>query len=222
MKEIFKIFEFVKVLIEEPAQLVKVLLSICKLVASVVFSEWLYRYYFGTYHLIDLLSVREWIEFVLSGRIFLCMLLFVGSHLLLFSFLPGLTLLPFMLIIRLLPLPKQVGPNDGRAIGKFISRMGLINIDYTTGRISATEKTEQLATVANSYIDKKERSQMKRFQHSLVNELGHTIFVFLFLYYYVLHGLTKGPGFLTLTIIVIVSSAYFILPLVSHIKPCTW
>lgn len=211
MKEVLKIFEFVKVLIEEPAELIKVLLSICKLVASVVFSEWLYRYYFGSYQLIDLLLVREWIDFAISGRVFLCMLLFVGSHLLLFSFFPVITLLPFLLIARLVPFPKQLGPNDGKAVGKFITKAGLLKIDYTTGRITATDNTERLADIANSFIDKEERNQMKRFQHSLINELGHTIFVFLFLYYYVLHDLYKGPGFLMLTIVVIIIICFFYL-----------
>ncbi len=81
LAELIKMFiDAIKLLLEEPGKILKAFLSLSKLLLTLVLTEWIYRKTFGNYHVIDFLSLPQWTEYLLSGRIFMCMIFFAATY----------------------------------------------------------------------------------------------------------------------------------------------
>lgn len=72
--------ELVKILADEPEKIETALIKAIRIVFSLIISSFLYTRFIGTYTLIPLNDYESLIEFFLSGRILICLLLFFVSE----------------------------------------------------------------------------------------------------------------------------------------------
>ncbi|MES2373367.1 MAG: hypothetical protein V4557_12355 [Bacteroidota bacterium] len=210
LTELIKMFiDAIKLLLEEPGKILQAFLSLSKLLLTLVFTEWIYRKAFGNYQVIDFTSLLQWKEYLLSGRIFMCMIFFALTYLFLFYVLPGLSSLPFQLINYLIKKPIKIGKTEGALIFRFLRMFKLLDYDEEKQRILTMEKTDELLEFIKAIVHKEARSEVSRYKDTLISDLGHTYFVFIIFYFTILPGLQANRFVSEMVIAVFILILFF-------------
>lgn len=178
-----KFFEIFKMLLNEPEKIKANIISVIKLFLTLVFAEWLYRYFIGLYHLINFLSLTEWIEFILKGRVFVCILTFCVSYILLFYLLPMISALPFWMLAKAMKLPNGLDKNDSGVIRWVLRTFQLLDINEKEGRLVVMKNTDILRDIVRAFSEKESKKEARLLKDTLMSEIGHTYFVFCVLYF---------------------------------------
>ena len=198
--------EIVKILLEEPERFRKFGLFIIKSFLNLIIASELYIWICGTYTLIDITDFSAWSEFVLSGRVLICILLFITSEFLIFSLLPIISTGPLDWIAG-----KLYSGNPDRSVRKFIMWVfkvtKVVSVDDTTKKLSTGKNTDSFYEFLKEYEEKESKKEIASLKNSLLNEILHSYFVFIVLYFFVL----DFPHYKAINVIVI--TGCIILPL---------
>lgn len=73
--------EIIKLLADEPEKIEKAIFRAIKVVFSIIIAERLFRFIAGPYLFLELDSYTDWLHFILSGRLLICLFFyFIGSY----------------------------------------------------------------------------------------------------------------------------------------------
>lgn len=203
------VLDFIKLLLDEPSKLKKLIIVLSRIALSVVFAGWLYIKILSKFTVFDILDFRQWSEFIFSGRVLVVGFIYLISYFILFYILEGL--LAPLVIWFLKPSPvKRIDKIEGKIIGWVLRKGKLLDIDGEAKKIRLMENSDSLYEIATAFSKKETKDEMKSFQHSLINEIFFTYAAFVLLYFGILHDLphTKGLTALLLICLVIFLLAY--------------
>lgn len=96
--------DLIKLLVEKPDHLLKGFLQFLRALLIIIFSDHIYKIYVFDYQLIDFFKISDWIDFLLSGRFLICLLLYLCLDFILFELYVTLIILPLDLIIKICDL----------------------------------------------------------------------------------------------------------------------
>ncbi|MEK6615783.1 MAG: hypothetical protein AABZ32_06695, partial [Bacteroidota bacterium] len=177
--------EIIKILIEEPERLRKFGLFIIKAVLNIIFASTIYVWIFGEYSLFNTSDFKAWSEFILSGRILICILLYVASEFLLFSLLSIISTAPLYWLASKIYSDKP--DRSERDFVRWILRItNVISFDKKTNKVSAGKNTDGFFEFVSLFEEKESKKEISSLKNSLLNEILHTYFVFVVIYFFVL------------------------------------
>lgn len=187
-------FEFIQKLIDEPEKLRKIAISIGRASLTIIFTSYLYEKLVSHYTLIDPLSYQDWTDFLLSGRILICLFLVFVAYFILFELFGTLTSALLMLITKSKAV--ELDEDQRGVIHWLFKTIGIINYDRKTRRISAGEHTESFRDILIEFEKKENREQVATLQNSYASQIWHTYILFLIYYLWMqnvfpVHGLLK-------------------------------
>lgn len=175
--------EFFKLLIEEPEKRKKLLLFSIRFVLNIIFASHLYLWVIGKYSIINIADVYAWIEFVKSGRVLICVLLYFTSDQILFSFLEIFTLGLLHLLSKKVVVKFYFGRDEKNIIFRVLDMFELITFDKKTNKIKAGKNTEEFYEAIETFTKKETKMEIRSFKNSFVSDLVHTFFVFVIIFY---------------------------------------
>ena len=198
--------EFFKILIEEPARLLKFVFFIVKFLLNVCFTYVLYTWSIGTPTLIDYKDINGIFSFIVSGKIFIPIIFYFISEVFFFQLLSGFSMAPFDRLTKNVDFSK---PDETliKVLRWGLIKAKIISIDTTTNATSAGEKTNLFHDLL-VYYETEGRNEIHTIRHSLVNKVMQLYSMFLVLFIFWFNFYTKNNVF---NIIVIIISV--ILPL---------
>lgn len=174
-----------ELLLEEPKKLQKLAFILCKTVLVVLFANWLFKTIVGNYNLIEIDNFRQWVEFILSGRILLCCFFYFISYLILFQLFGSLVELTFNTILT--PKPVDHLDNDAQNIISWtLRKLDILDYDRKKGEVKLMLHSDELREYVAFFTNQNARKDITAYKASLLNEIGLTYLVFSLVYFLVL------------------------------------
>jgi len=201
-------------LLETPSKLRKIIALIGKVVLNLIFSEWLYKTFVGSYTLNDILNWDQWVEFLLSGKVFLCTLLYFTSDVVLFHLLPFITNIPIKFLGRKRVKKKQDLNEYGFFITWYLKSLELLHINKEEKRIDLMDNSDVLYELATDFKKKETRREVRSIKDSIVELFIHPLIVFLILYFTILEDIPHNTFLNTLLWI------FLIVAIVTYFSAC--
>lgn len=200
--------EFLLTLLESPGKIKGAVIWACRILLSVLASSWLYTKVFGTYTLIKLTDLNVLAEFLLSGRVLICILLFAICNFILFEFLNAISILIFQFFAEKFSKLKGITTAIEAVLIWLLKKHRFINIDAKNDTIELMQKSDQLYDWVVKMPEKETREEMWDFQDSYINDIGHTFFVFTLLYFTILNQVPH-TSFIKWVIIIIFFGIFY-------------
>ena len=201
------IIEFIKMLLEEPSKLKKLIIIIARILLSIILASWFYSKIISPYTVFDIFNFKNWADFITTGRILIVGFMYLFSYFLLFYLLESI--LGPLTIYLLKPKPvKHIDKMGGRTMARFLRIYHLLDIDYKEKKIRLMENSDTLYQITTLLINEEAKKEIKSFQHSLINEIFFTYAAFLIIYFSIL---TTQPHPTGLTILLLVCLVLFLL-----------
>lgn len=176
--------ETVKVLIEEPEKLKKLIVLLIRFVLISVFTSLLYIHIFDKYELLNIKSGTFWNElytFFISGNALIVALLYLTLKVVLFDIIAELGAFILRYLVVLTTRKKSHFKNTG--LTRFILEFyGIIEFDEKN-KVSLGHNYEQFYELLSIYQDKEAKKEIHGLKYSLMNETLHSYFVFTILFF---------------------------------------
>lgn len=177
--------ELFKILIETPEKLRKVGIFLIKQTLNVIFAAKLYTLWIGKFDIINIKDFAAWSEYFLSGRVLICVLMYFVSEIFLFQILSGITdglmRLFYWLAVKKFTFGRTRDEKD--YVLKVLSWFHLVSINEKTKKVEAGKNTNEFYEFVEAFNQKDSKQEITSIKNSLVQDLVHTFFVFVFLYY---------------------------------------
>lgn len=175
--------EFYKILLDEPGKISKVSLRFLELLTSVIFAEAIYRYLFGSYHLIQFSNSEAWMQFLFSGRIFLVLGCFLFSKNVILSTISGILLFTAEKLFRHKTLIR-IGRKD---MTEWLQRFSVVTFDKENKIPSPGRNFSLLYAFCQSFTNEDDEVGIYTFKHSLINEVLTQYLAILIIYFFMLN-----------------------------------
>lgn len=178
-------FEVFKILIEAPEKLRKFGIFFIKQMLNTIFAAKLYVLWIGKFDLINIKDFSAWSEYFLSGRVLICILIYFISEIFLFQILSsitdGLMRLFYWLAVKKVTFGRTRDEKD--YVMKVLSWFHLVSINDKTKKIEAGKNTNEFYDFVEVFNQKDSKKEISSIKNSLVQDIVHTFFIFVFLYY---------------------------------------
>lgn len=178
-------FETVRVLIEEPEKLRKVVVFIIKFILISVFTSVLYIHVFGKYELLNFKDEKFWDDiynFIITGRILTIVLFYLASKLILFDLVAEIPALILRGIVNWIIRDKS-NFRDNMLIRFILELFGVIQFDSKRKRATLGKNYEQFYEMLYVYENTEAKKEIHNIKNSLMSETLHSLFVFAILYF---------------------------------------
>jgi len=194
------ILDFIKILLEEPSKLKKLIILMTRMILAIILASWLYTKIVSTYTVFDLLSFQHWTDFIVTGRIIVVALMYLISYFLLYYLLE--IVLSALIIWLMKPKPVEyIDKSSRRVIGWMLQKLDFLDINENTKKIRLMEKSDSLYEIAGAFTRKETKDEIISFQHSLINEIFYTYVAFLILYFSILSNLVHTKALIILLLV---------------------
>jgi len=179
-------FDILKIFIEEPTKLWKLLFSFVKVVLATIFTSKLYIWLVGPFETIDLSNTKSLSNFILNGDILICIFLFLLSYFTLFELLIPLTLFPINWIAKKLSSDKSDLDEDDFVI--FLLRIfKVIRFDSKRKRLYSNKSLKELIDFFISLQQKESQEEISKIKNTTIDNIVHTSIVFVLIFYFVIN-----------------------------------
>lgn len=192
--------EIVKALLTAPDKFKSAIIWISRVLMGIILASTVYIKLFGTYQVFALNDWPSWTEYLLSGRVFICLLLYVICDQFLFALVTTVSTIFFRLLSKKIYKSATKTKGAGEVI-RFGLKFGeMLDIDGRTGKIQLMDRSEDLHEALIKFNAKEGRADMLSYKDSFLNDIGNTFFVFAFVYFTLL---PKLPHSLLLGLIIV-------------------
>jgi hypothetical protein len=171
------ISDILKILLEEPERIRSLFIKFVKLILSIILASHMYIWIIGPYHLINYLSIAQWVEFVMSGRVLIVLLIFIVSDFVIFSFLPGFTSGLLIWIARKTSY-KGDGKEERHFIRWFLKIFNIIEYDETSKKVLAGPNAKVFESALEYMVHDEGRDDFHQMKNSFLNEIVHSYLIF--------------------------------------------
>ena len=187
--------EFVKLLLNHPDKFRKAGIWMSRVFLTVLGSSWLYIQIFGSYSLIQLNDLNQWADFLMSGRVLICSVLFIITQYVLFEILGGFSQWMFTSFAKWLLGRVPKGKEIFVPIIWALRKGELIDIDLKNQTAKLMDGTDELFDRLVKLEKKEGKAELKDSRNQYIDDVGHTVFVFVVLYFTILKGFPHYPFF---------------------------
>ena len=201
------VLDVFKILIEEDNKLIKLASNILKGSLVVIGTVKLYQFTVGNYHVMDVLSFAEWTEFVVSGRILVCLFLMAIVHFILFRLLKPFTLVAitwFAKAARKFKIENSVS----KSIPKILDKFELIKIENDSQKVSVARNTEEFYEFVKAFKKTSTKKDLREIKDAYIDDIWHPYLLFV-AYYFIYLRTSIDSGFVTFCIIFGILSIFF-------------
>lgn len=175
--------EILKALMEMPEKLGAVLIKIAKIVFTIIFAAKIYELCVGKYAYIEWSEVNAWLEFIMSGRILLCIAFYGIAWTILFEILPIISFLPLKYLAHKNPPSLTIDKSTSTGILNLLDSFKLLKVDFKGRRIRAALYTEELRDFVEDYSKKETKSEIISIKNALITDVWHFYFLFVISYF---------------------------------------
>lgn len=172
----------IKILIEEPQKVRRLLLIILEVVLVLIFATKIYVCFWGSYSLIDFFSIVQWIEFIQSGRILICVFCYLLSYIILFPFLSGVIIGFVILLTNILDLKIHFfSKKDLKKVLFFLSFFELIS--FKDNVLKKGKHTNEFLTFMMEFQKQETKDEIAILKDSFLSDIIQMYFVSAIVYY---------------------------------------
>lgn len=198
--------EIFKIITEEPNKITKAIIFVLRSVFNLILASKLYIYFIGNYELLNITDYKSIYEFIVSGRVLLCILFYIFSDFIFFVIISSIVDLGFKMLSVWIRnhFIFSLKSKDKERFFKGFSRMGMLNYDPINKKISAGTNTIELYELLLFLNQADAGSKFRKYKEKLVKEIIHNLVVFIVTYFLVLKMGTLSIGINTIIIIVFV------------------
>lgn len=180
--------EFVKLLLNHPDKFRKVGIWLSRLFLTILAASWLYTKIFGGYRLIQLNDLNQWGEFFLSGRVLVCCVLFIITNYVLFELLGGFSHWMYSSFAKWILSGVRKSKEIFVPIIWALRSGELLDINLKDQTAKLMDGTNELYQKLIQLEKKEGKAKLKNSRNQYIDEVGHTVFVFVVMYYTILNG----------------------------------
>ena len=126
--------DLLKILLDEPERIRALFIKFVKLVLSIILASHAYIWIIGPHKLINFTSIAQWVEFVISGRVLIVLLIFIASDFVIFSLLPAFTSGLLILVARKISYKGDFSDEQQTIIG-LLKFLRIIEIEKDAKRV---------------------------------------------------------------------------------------
>ncbi len=168
-----------KIFTEEPEKATKAGIRIISTILLLIIAEWLYRQFFGNYHLMNLGEFRDWAEFILSGRIAVVIACYLIARYVIQSLLVESLLLG---IIQFL-CTRKFAKLDGNEIKSLLNFLNIVKTSEDKEIPKPGKHIDVLYEAAESFKKPEDVAAYTQMKHSLLNDILNFYALFLVVYF---------------------------------------
>jgi hypothetical protein len=175
-------YDLAKILIDEPEKIKKLGFLLLKFILNLIFASFLYQWTIGEYTLIDFTNPDQWLDYLISGRILICVFLYFTSEILLFEILTIFTVAPldfFVIRISRTDFTTDVNGFIRWVLGLF----NVVQVDNKTQKVTAGKNTNEFLEFLEEYSKKESQEEITTIKNSLANKVYHTSVVIAIVYF---------------------------------------
>ncbi|MBI2285158.1 MAG: hypothetical protein HYU71_15710 [Bacteroidetes bacterium] len=192
--------EIVKTLMEMPEKLGALLIKVAKMVFTIILAANIYELCVGKYRYFNWTDTAAWLEFVMSGRILLCIAFYGIAWAILFQVLPIISFLPLKYLAHKYPPSLTIDKSTSSGILKLLDSFKLLKVDFKGRRVTAAMYTEELRNFVEEYSKKETRSEIISIKNALITDVWHFYFLFVVSYFIYLRPMVH-TGWITFLIL---------------------
>lgn len=192
--------EFIKALMEMPEKLGAVMIKIAKMVFTIILAAKIYELCVGKYYFFTWTDTNVWLEFVMSGRILLCIAFYGIAWAILFQIMPVISFLPLKYLAHKYPPSLTVDKSTSAGILNLLDSFKLLKVDFKGRRVTAALYTEELRDFVEEYSKKETKSEIISIKNALITDVWHFYFLFVISYFVYLRPLVH-TGWITFFIV---------------------
>jgi len=187
--------EFVKLLLNHPDKFRKAGIWLSRMFLTILGAAWLYTRIFGPYRLIQLSDLNQWAEFFLSGRVLVCSVLFIISNYIVFELLSGFSHWMYSSFAKWILGGVPKGKEIFVPIIWALRKGELIDINLKDQTAKLMDSTDELYDKLIKLEKKEGKAELKNSRNQYIDEVGHSVFVFVVMYFTILNGIPHYPFF---------------------------
>lgn len=193
-------FEIAKTLLEEPDKIWKFGIQLFKGILNLIFSAKIYVWAFGPFVLLDLTSYNSWVEFTLTGRVLICIMLFIVSDLFLFSFIPVIVFAILDWLSKREIKKFKINKKEGLRLMKLLGYFELFIVDEKAKKLRFSKHTEKLFLFVEAMKAKESKEELDSIKQAFLTKILNSYFAFAFLYFIFLSNDFKSNVFYSIII----------------------
>ena len=201
--------EILKTLMEMPEKLGSILIKVAKMVFTFVLAAKLYAICVGNYHVFPWTDSIAWIEFVMSGRILLCISFYGIAWAILFQVMPIVSFLPLKYLAHKYPPSLTIDKSTSSGILQLLDSFKLLRVDFKGRKVTAALYTEELYDFVEEYSKKETKSEIISIKNALITDVWHFYFLFVLSYFFYLRPMVHNGWFTFMIILGCIILPYF-------------
>jgi hypothetical protein len=192
--------ELVKILADEPEKIEKALIKGIRIVFSIIIASFLYKLIIGDYKLIPLTNYELLAEFVVSGRILICLLLFFISEYLIIEMLELIAIAPIWFIRK-----KKLIQFTDVEVTPLLRLFGVIKIKNEHSLPVPGNNIDLLKNFVEQMDDDTTKEEAADLKNSIIENIWHLYFIFTIIYFVVIDKSTLPHQLTTIIVSLLIS-----------------
>lgn len=173
--------ELVKILADEPEKIVKALIKGIRIVFSIIIASFLYKLIIGDYKLIPLTNYELLAQFVISGRVLICLLLFFISEYFVIEILELIAFAPIWFLRR-----KKLMQITDVEITPLLRFFGVIKIKNDHSLPIPGNNIDLLKNFVEQMDDDTTKEEAADLKNSIIENVWQLYFIFTVIYFVII------------------------------------
>jgi hypothetical protein len=169
--------ELLSILLDKPEKIRALFIKFVKLVLSLILASHAYVWIIGPYKLINYLNVAQWVEFIMSGRILIVLLIFIAADFVIFSFLPAFTTGFLILLARKLSYKGDL-KDERQTIRGLLKFLRIIEIEKESKRVLPGPNARYFEAAMEYMASDEGKDDFFEMRNSYLNGIVHTYLIF--------------------------------------------
>jgi hypothetical protein len=189
--------ELIKIFADEPEKIEKAVLRCVRMLLNILIAAWIYKMAIGRFYLFSLDSISEWEDFLLSGRILICLLFYFISEYIIF---PVFTLPGYLLALL---LTKISGVHNNRDIFSLLKLFGILKLENEGDPPVPGKNFDVLVDLSKALETEDARSEVEALKSTFISNVLDLYTSFVVLYFLVLPDSIRTTALTTVIIVVL-------------------
>jgi hypothetical protein len=175
--------ELVKILADEPEKIEAALIRGIRILLSIIIASFFYTKIIGDYTLIPLNEYDNLINFIVSGRVLLCLFLFFSCDYIIIPVVESIASVPFWVLHKL-----KFGKLTDVDASQLLSFFGIIDTKDRNSMPLPGKNIDLLKAFVFSLNDEKAREEVTDLKNTVIKNVWNLYSIFLFIYFIVIDG----------------------------------
>lgn len=170
--------ELLKILADEPEKISKVFIRLFKIILTLIFSVFSFKYLFSKSPYFNITDYKNWIDFIENGKIFVYVLLYLACEFILFQILASLFSFIPSLFARL-----RISLLNDKDLAIVLRFLGVLKIDKETNRYLPGRNFNDFYSLVDLFREEDSREEIVSLKKSFIQNIWnlYTVSFFVFI-----------------------------------------